>query len=107
MAQFIFKNRMHLGIVKAHDDLLLLNQLRYQSEIRKTADLKIPTKDKVSTQEINMAIKLIDQLVKPFDPKKYKDTYAQELKAIIQAKLKRKKGAALRRSKRALKRERS
>ena len=46
---------------------------------------------KVSTAEINMAIKLIEQLTGEFDISKYKDTYTETLLKFIKAKAKGKK----------------
>ena len=40
---------------------------------------------------MDVALKLIDHLTNSFDPKKYKDTYADEIKAIIEQKAKGRK----------------
>jgi DNA end-binding protein Ku len=91
VAQFVFKNRVHIGVIKVHEDILVLNQIRFHSEIRSSKELKIPAKTKISTKELSMATKLIDQLVEKFQPEKFKDTYAEDLDAVIKAKLKGKK----------------
>lgn len=88
IAKFVFHNREHIAVIKPHNDLLILNQLRYVSELRVPSDLKIPKKDEASTKEVTMALKLIDQLTGHFDPKQYHDTYTDELKEIIDAKAK-------------------
>jgi DNA end-binding protein Ku len=91
IAQFAFRNRVHLCVVKTYENALLLNQIRFHSEIRSTEDLKIPAREKVNEKELLMATKLIDQLVEAFDPAQFEDTYAEELEAVVQAKLKGKK----------------
>jgi DNA end-binding protein Ku len=91
VAKFVLHNREHLGIIKPYNHLLVLNQLRYDNEIREYHDLNLPTKDEVSSKEISMAIKLIDQLTAHFEPADFHDTYVEELKAIIEEKAKGKK----------------
>lgn len=84
---FVMRNREHLCILKATDDVIVLNRIRFAQEIRPTSDLKLPnTKSKPA--EIKMAINLIEQLTKKFDVNKYKDTYSDKLLKIIKAKSK-------------------
>ena len=56
--------------------------------------MQLPESVKTSPQEITMALKLIDQLTGHFEPKKYHDTYTEELEKIIEAKAKGKKPRA-------------
>lgn len=85
LAKFVLHNREHLAVVKVHENMLVLNELRYQNEIVNPKELTIPASEKTKTQkkELDMAILLIDQLTIPFEPKAYKDTYIEELKQII------------------------
>lgn len=85
IAEYMIRNRVRLGALKVSGNLILLNQLRYHSEIRDASALKIPDQ-KISDKEIDMAMKLIAQLTKKFKPGQYKDTYIEELKKIIEAK---------------------
>lgn len=91
IATYIFHNRIHLGVIKFHDGFLLLNQIRYQSDLRPSAELKLPKKENVNTKELTIATKLINQLTEKFHPENFQDTYAEDLDAIIQNKLKHKK----------------
>ncbi len=84
---FVMRNREHLCILKATDDVIVLNRIRFAQEIRPTSDLKLPAA-KSKPAEIKMAINLIDQLTKKFDVKKYKDEYSDKLLKIIKAKAK-------------------
>lgn len=84
---FVMRNREHLCILKATDDVIVLNRIRFAQEIRPTSDLKLP-KTKSKPAEIKMAINLIEQLTKKFDVNKYKDTYSDKLLKIIKAKSK-------------------
>lgn len=91
IATFVFRNKEDLVAIKAIDNVLVLNQLRFQDQIRNTSELKIPKKVDVSHKEIDMAIKLVDQLEGSFKPSQFEDTYTDDLKKIIRAKAKGKK----------------
>jgi DNA end-binding protein Ku len=87
---FVMHKREHIAIIKALDDVLVLNRIRFPQEIRSTKELKLP-KEKPKPNELKMAMNLIDQLTEAFDPKKYKDDYTGKLMKIIEAKAKGKK----------------
>ena len=91
IAKFVLRNREHLAVIKPHGNIIVLNQLRFNEEIRQGEDLKLPPKTSVKSNEVNMALSLIDQLTKPFKPEQYKDTYTEELKEVIEEKAKGKK----------------
>lgn len=86
IAQFMIRNRERLGALKVMNGMLVLNQLRYASEIRKPDELDIPKQEKVSPKEVELATKLIDQLTEHFEPENFHDTYVEELKRIVEAK---------------------
>ena len=87
IGRFVFHHHEHLGVIRVHEDLLILHQLRYQSEIINAKDLHLP-KVKTTKSELDIAMKLIDELTKPFEPKDYSDSYTDEVKAIIKKKAK-------------------
>lgn len=86
IASYVLRNKGSLGIVKALDNVLVLNQMRYQDEVREYADLNLPSSEKVQQQEMDLALMLIQQYSSKFDPGKYKDTYVEDLKKIIEQK---------------------
>lgn len=88
VAKYVLHNLQHLGILKADGDLLILNQIRFDSELRKPEGLNIPAKEKMPQKEIEMAIMLIDKLSSPFKPGDFKDTFSEEIKKIIEQKVK-------------------
>jgi DNA end-binding protein Ku len=84
---FVMREREHVAVIKALDDVLVLNRIRFAQEIRSPKDLKIPA-TKSKPDELKMAVNLINQLSKKFDPGKYKDDYSDRLLKIIRAKSK-------------------
>jgi DNA end-binding protein Ku len=90
IATFVLRTKETLALLKAIDDVLVLQKIRYEQEIRETTDLKIPGAT-TKPAELKMAISLIDQLSAKFDISKFKDTYSEELMKLIEAKAKGKK----------------
>ncbi|BCS53561.1 Ku protein [Geobacter sp. SVR] len=86
LANYVLRNRGNIGIVKPFDKILVLNAIRYQEEVRSFEELKVPGTEKISDQEIDLALKLIDQLSVAFDPSRYRDTYTDALKHLIEEK---------------------
>jgi len=86
LAEFMLRNRVHICALKAHEGVLLLNQMRYHEEIREAPEIEQPKSEKIKPKEVQLAVKLINQLTDKFDPEAFKDTYASELKKVIKAK---------------------
>ena len=85
VAEFMLRNRAHICLLKNHEGVLLLNQLRYEEEVRELPAVNIKA-ERITPKEIQLATKLINQLTEPFDAAKFKDTYITELKKVIKAK---------------------
>ena len=86
VASFVMRSKESLAILRPDKDVIVLNRIRFEEEIRKTEDLVLPKNTEVKPAELKMAITLIDQLTAKFDISKYKDTYNDELMKLIQAK---------------------
>jgi DNA end-binding protein Ku len=91
IGKFVLKEREHLVMLKPLGSVIVLNLLHYQSEIEGISELHLPEKVKIPKNQIELALELIDKLSGPFHPEKYKDTYTEKLKDIIEAKKKGKK----------------
>lgn len=88
IAKFVLRNREHLAAVKPEENVLILDQMRFQTELRSPNELNLPKVDIAERREIDMALALIDQLSEPFKPEDYKDTYTAELRRVIDEKSK-------------------
>lgn len=86
VAKFVFKNREHIAVIKPKDDMIVLNQLRFKSEIREAEGLNLPSAEQVTDREMEMALALVSQLTETFKPEDYKDSYTEELKRVIEEK---------------------
>lgn len=86
---FVLRDSAAIGMIRPYnDDILVLNRLRFDQEIRDYSDLKIPAQKAPKPAELKMAVSLIEQLSQEFDPAMYKDTYSDELMKIIKQKAK-------------------
>lgn len=91
VSSFVMRSKETLAIVKPLDEVLVLNRIRFQEEIRDFKDLDLPEVQKTKTKEIDLALKLIDQLTEKFNITEYKDTYTAKLMEIIEQKAKGKR----------------
>jgi len=87
IARYVLHNHEHIAIIKPYQDVLVLNQLRYSDEISSIDEIVIPS-DKASPKELEIALQLIEQMTASFTPESFKDTYTEELKAVIEQKAK-------------------
>lgn len=88
VAKFIIHNREHLGIIKPNEELLILEQMRFEDEIQTSDALKIPQHETVRAKELHMATSFIDHLTEHFKPEDYEDTYKEKLEKLIREKKK-------------------
>ncbi|MDB4877775.1 MAG: repair protein [Gemmatimonadetes bacterium] len=84
-------NSLHLAGVKAVEDALVLEIMRFGDELVEVGDFSFPTDAGVRPQELKMAEQLVENLYQTFDPSKYADDYHDNLMKIIKAKMKGKK----------------
>jgi DNA end-binding protein Ku len=86
ISEFMLRNRQHVCALKPYNDVLLLNQMRYQEEVRELPEIAALKKGNITDKELGLAIKLVEQLSEKFNPAAFKDTYITELKKVIKAK---------------------
>lgn len=91
LVRFVLRQREHLGIIKPVGQALVLNQMRFPTDLREATDLTFPKADIINKDEIKVALKLISQETSHFIPEDYHDTYTDELEEMIEAKAKGKK----------------
>ena len=88
IAQVVIRTRAHLAALYAVDDLLVLNTLRYATELRDPSELKLPDLEtaKVTPRELEMAERLVEDMEMEWDPTQYHDTYRDDLLEMIEEK---------------------
>jgi DNA end-binding protein Ku len=91
IARYVLRDKEHVGAISTDGRILILEQLRYLDEIRSSRGLDVPQKSGYVDREMQMALALIDSQTRSFDPKDFKDTYAQQLRRLIEEKARGKK----------------
>jgi DNA end-binding protein Ku len=89
IATVVIRTRQHLAMLYPHGNMLVLNTLRYQDELRDAKDIDVPEsleKAKVQPNELKMAERLIDDMTMKWEPAKYHDTYREDLMQTIEEK---------------------
>jgi DNA end-binding protein Ku len=88
IVKFVIKNKEHLGVLKEYHNVIVLDQMRFAEEMRNTDDLKVPSSNLITKKEMDMSLKLVEQLTETFNPEQYRDEYTEKLKETIKAKVK-------------------
>jgi DNA end-binding protein Ku len=68
--------------------MLILNTLRYPDELRPMKELDLPQARAASKPELQMALRLVEEMTHDFDPKLYHDTYREDVMTRVKAKIK-------------------
>jgi DNA end-binding protein Ku len=87
IAKFVMRDRQYLGALRIRDGVITLEQLHFADEIRPVDEIKA-SRTRVSQEELKMAERLIASFTTDWKPEKYKDTYRDDLMAVIRAKRK-------------------
>ncbi|MES2856488.1 MAG: Ku protein [Bdellovibrionota bacterium] len=93
MGQFVMRNKQHLVAMMARGEYIILETLRYAHEIREVEEAKFLEdinleKIRITPKEMKMAESLVEDMTAKWEPAKYKDTYQNDLKKRIEAKIK-------------------
>lgn len=88
VATYVLRTKESLGIVRPYENGLILNKIRFESEIREAEGLNFPSATIVKKAEMEMALALIDKFSGKFDLSSYRDTYSEKLMDAIKAKAK-------------------
>ena len=94
IATVVIRVKQHLAALVCIGDAIVLNTLRYASEIRATDELEIPTSTTraaaISDQELKMAMALVAGMSAEWKPEQYRDTYREDVIALVEKKVKAK-----------------
>lgn len=88
IGQYAARGKQYLIMIRPLQGRLVMEQLRYADEIRDIAEIPVPKTD-VKDQELQLAIKVIDQgAIDEFEPQKYKDNVRERMQEQIERKVK-------------------
>jgi DNA end-binding protein Ku len=91
IGSFVIRGRQHFCAIFARERALMLNTLRFAEELVDTKDLELPAEGgraaKVTSGEIAMARKLVEEMTAEWRPEAFKDTYRRDLMRRIKQKI--------------------
>jgi len=91
VANVVIRTRAHIALVAPAEHALALIVLRYADEIRPVDELGLDESlknAKPSPKEFDMALRLVGGMSEKWDPKRYRDTYREDILARVEAKVK-------------------
>jgi DNA end-binding protein Ku len=89
IGRFTFHDREYLVALRAGDGVLILHTLRFHDEVITGDELEFDgTGRKPSSQEIEMAGRLVNSMGEEFKPADYEDTYREAVLELIKRKAK-------------------
>jgi DNA end-binding protein Ku len=89
IATVVIRSRQHIAAVIPLERVLVLNTLRYVEEIRSISDLALPDAGAgdLTGKELGMAERLVDDMTDAWKPEQFKDTYTDDVMALIERKI--------------------
>ncbi|TGE31194.1 Ku protein [Desulfosporosinus sp. Sb-LF] len=85
LARVTMRSKQHLACLRVFEEGLVMETMHYPKEIR---HMDVAWDRVVLTDtELAMARQLIDNLVRPFEPEKYRDEYREQLVQLIESKV--------------------
>jgi DNA end-binding protein Ku len=86
VAKIAMHNREHIVVVRPGSTGMILHTMYFADEVRKQDEYGTETSS-VDEKHLKLAKMLIDTLAGDFEPQKYHDTYRENLRTMIQAKV--------------------
>lgn len=87
VAKIAMHNREHIVILRPGTQGILLHTMYYKDEVRQVEEFRTDS-GLVNEKEMALATMLIETLAAEFQPEKYTDSYRDNLRAMIDAKIK-------------------
>jgi len=86
VAKLAMHNREYTVLLRPHEDGLMLHTMFYQEEIREAPAIDTDHKQ-LKEGELKVAHQLIEALAAKWEPEKYHDTFEENLKRLIKARM--------------------
>jgi DNA end-binding protein Ku len=86
----VMRNKQYLAAIRPFDGVLAMSTMRFVDEVVAPAGIDglTPTRTKPDAKELSLATQIIASLSGDWDPKRYHDTYTEELRDLLDRKAK-------------------
>jgi DNA end-binding protein Ku len=83
----VMRNKQYLAAIRPLDGALAMSTMRFADEVVPRADVdELPSRSKPPPKNLQMAMQLLDAMASDWDPRRYEDTFTEELRQRIEAK---------------------
>lgn len=86
LGQLAMHSREHVVVIRPGRAGLVAHTMFYPDEVRAVQEFRVETTD-LNSRELDLAKRLIDTMVVPFEPEKFRDTYRDKLQEMIASKI--------------------
>ena len=87
IVHFSLRQKSRLGALRVRGDVLMLQSLLWDDEVREAKFPSLDTAVRISDKELKMSTSLVTSFEADFEPEKFSDEYQEQLRALIDAKL--------------------
>ncbi|UFS59948.1 non-homologous end joining protein Ku [Subtercola endophyticus] len=87
IVQFALRQKSRLAALRVQGEVLLLQTLLWDDEVRDAKFTSLNDRPTVSAKELEMSARLVDSYSADFEPSKFTDEYQVQLRQLIDAKL--------------------
>lgn len=87
IVRFALRQKTRLAAMRVRDNVLLLQTLLWDDEVREPAFDVLSSAPRISAKELDMAAQLVDSLASDFDSSAFTDEYQDQLHQLVEAKL--------------------
>lgn len=87
IVQFALRQKTRLAALRVHDDVLMLQTLLWDDEVREARFSELDEVPKITDAELKMSKALVESFASDFTPEKFSDDYQAQLRTLVEAKL--------------------
>lgn len=88
IVRFSLRQKTRLGALRVRGDVLMLQSLLWDDEVREGRFAALDESVRISAKERELSAALVDSFAEDFSPEQFSDEYQEELRKLIDAKLK-------------------
>ena len=90
IGRFIMRNKEYLCLLRPYRDIICLDTLNYSDKVLTPHDIPNLQKEMkgvtVTPKELQMGMRLVEEMITKFDPTQYEDEYRKSVQKLINAK---------------------
>ncbi|WP_349897921.1 non-homologous end joining protein Ku [Parafrigoribacterium soli] len=87
IVHFSLRDKTRLGALRVRGDVLMLQSLLWDDEVREANFPSLEDDVRISAKELKMSESLVDSFASDFEPENFSDEYQEQLRKLIDAKL--------------------